>query len=61
MDASLNPHYQLKEPITKYWGGTFRLWTKRLLPIFDVEGLPAWVKLWFQDVEISGLSNSQQL
>ena len=23
-----------------------------LLPVFDEEGLVAWVKLWFQDVEI---------
>ena len=29
-----------------------------ILPVFDEEGLVAWVKLWFQDVKISGLSNS---
>jgi hypothetical protein len=31
------------------------------LPVFNEEGLVAWINLWFHDVEISRLSNSQQL
>ena len=49
------------EQISECWGKVMFRESCDILPLFDEAGLVAGVKLWFQDVEISGLPNSQQL